>query len=143
MKNGESKVENLNTRAFQPHREICGLRSAFSAPGFFAIMIGLLAFASPIIAAEIVAETATESGTHLFWLAKWFLILPVVILIGLSLIVNKRQGWGWVIVGLMILFALMIMQVIWSIITSIAGDTANDENYFTPIDKWTSDSFDD
>ena len=143
MENGEYKVENLNTQAFEPNGEARGLRSAFSAPGFFTILIGLLAFASPIIAAEIGAESATESGTHLIWLAKWFLVLPIAILIGLSLIVNKRQGWGWVIVGLIIVFVLMILQVIWSIITSIAGDTVNDENYFTPIDKWTSDSFDD
>ena len=65
MKNGEYKVENLNTQAFQPNQtsvESAGLRSAFSAPSFFTILIGLLAFASPIIAAEIGADSADRIG---------------------------------------------------------------------------------
>ena len=143
MRHGETKVESTKTRNFKPASESVGLSSPFSAPTFLTIMIGLLAFASPIIAAEITSESAVHSAANLAWMAKWFLVLPIVVLIGLSLVVNKRQGWGWVIVGLMVVVVLLVLQLIWSVITSMGGDPADDENYFTPVENWTSDSFDD
>ncbi len=67
--------------------------------------------------------------------------LPFVVMILFSLIINKRKGWGWVVTGFAIIFVLAILQLAWSIITSFRGDPGDDEDYFKPLDNWTSDSF--
>lgn len=67
--------------------------------------------------------------------------IPLVVLVLFSLIVNKRQGWGWVVTGILIVIALAFLQLLWSIITSFRGDPGDDEDYFKPLDNWTSDSF--
>lgn len=71
----------------------------------------------------------------------WMLWLPAIALTLFSLIVSKRQGWGWVVVGSLLVAVLLMLQFAWSIITSFRGDPADDEDYFKPLDSWTSDSF--
>lgn len=90
------------------------------------------------------SEQTTQTGESGGWTVSslvWILSFPAIAMVIYSLIVNRRKGWGWVVVGTAIVAILLLLQFIWSIITAFRGDPGDDEDYFKPLDNWTSDSF--
>lgn len=91
---------------------------------------------------ESIQSQVDQSGSRYSWGAILaFLSLPAIALIGYSLVVNQRKGWGWIVVGLVLILILSVLQFFWMIITSFRGDPLDNEDYFTPTDSWSSDSF--
>ncbi len=87
-----------------------------------------------MLAAKELSFWSLESLFAIFW-------LPIVILVLYSLILNKKKGWGWVVVGTGIVAVLALAQFAWWVITAFRGDPADDEDYFRPMENWYSDSF--
>lgn len=87
-------------------------------------------------------SSSTQTGEPWTWgTILWLISIPAAVMILFSLIVNRREGWGWIVVGSAIVVVLLVLQIIWSILTSFRGDPGDDEDYFKPLDNWTSDSF--
>ena len=134
--NTERKRGNLTTRpeSVQQGRVINGVLTTIATIAIFCVT------SVALHASEMSSPVQTTEPWTLGNIL-WLLSIPVAIMIAFSLIVNRRQGWGWVVIGSVIVMILLVLQIIWSIITSFRGDPGDDEDYFKPLDNWTSDSF--
>lgn len=103
--------------------------------------IAIFCVTSVALHASEMSSTPQSTDAWTWDSAFWLFSIPVAVAVLFSLMVNRREGWGWIVVGSAIVVVLLVLQILWSIVTSFRGDPGDDEDYFKPLDSWTSDSF--
>lgn len=91
---------------------------------------------------EVLAEQSPSSQSIEWTLSSvaWTLCIPAAALTIYSLIIKRKNGWGWVVTGTAIVLVLLVLQFLWSMITAFRGGSDDDDNW-GPSDSWASDGF--